>query len=479
MQRRDFLRRSAATLALSAFPGLAGAATAPPIPPLNLLLITADDLSASLCGFLGGENNLTPEVDALAARSHQFVNNRTTAPICQPAREALMTGLLPHHSGALGFNPIHEGLPTLVSILRAANYFTAGIHKLAHMQPTSCFPWEQPVPGDSRNPGDYAEAVSAAIATAQASDRPFFINCNINDPHRPFYGSEPAAQIDRHETGAFHVARELQAGDVRVPAFLEDLPPIRKEFAQYCNSIQRMDISVGKVLGAMRASPAAARTVILFTSDHGMPFPFSKATVYDTGTRTPTLVSWPGMGAPRVFRELTCNIDILPTVLELLDIPAPKEIDGQSWIPFVQGRSSGVRDNVITHLNTVVSGAAYPMRAIQDQRYALVVSPWANGPLSFKVESMNGLTFAAMKAAATSDERIAARVQQYTRGVPVAFYDLQEDPGQRINLLKAPQHRDRIAGMQARLLAEMERTGDPQHGNIQRLLADEGPAPNL
>ena len=114
-----------------------------------------------------------------------------------------MTGRVPHRSGGLGFTPVHEGIPTLITMLKARSYYTVGIHKLQHMQPASCFPWDPSVDGSGRDPQEYADAVTAAITEARSSHRPFFINCNLNDPHRPFYGSPEAAEIDHNETGRY------------------------------------------------------------------------------------------------------------------------------------------------------------------------------------------------------------------------------------------------------------------------------------
>ena len=376
MKRRDFLKNAGAALVVGR---LSKSGSQPDTRSLNLLFLTVDDMNWSMPGFMGGRNNLTPSLDLLAGRSHRFVNNRTVAPICQPSREAMMTGRVPHRSGALGFTPVHEGIPTLITILKARNYYTAGIHKLDHMQPPSCFPWDHRVPGNERDPQEYADAVTAAITEARSSSRPFFINCNLNDPHRPFYGSPEAAEIDHNETGRYNVAKELRAEDVEVPSFLENLPNVREEYAQYCNSVRRADATIGKVLAALRATPEAEHTVAVFSADHGMPFPFSKATVYTNGTRTPVLIAYPGMGQPRTFTQLTANIDILPTLLDVLGVPQPGGIDGHSWAPLMRGQHAKNRDYVVTYVNTVNSGAAFPMRAIQNDRYSLVFSPWSDG----------------------------------------------------------------------------------------------------
>jgi len=472
----------ALALATGSFSHLAAQPTAA---PLNLLFLTVDDMNWSIPrfmnGFIGGKLHLTPNLDALAARSHRFIHNRTVAAICQPSREAMMTGLVPHRSGGLGFIPVHPGTPTLVTQLQSHGYFAAGIHKLEHMQPQTSFPWDMAFPGAGRAPSEYATDVSTAIAKAQSLGKPFIINCNLNDPHRPFYSSQQAAAVDHNETGEYHVPHEVTPEEVDIPPFLEDLPEIRRELAQYANSTQRMDITLGKVLAALDASGAAANTVIFFSADHGMPFPYSKASVYECGTRTPALLHYPGMATPHTFTERTANVDYTPTLLDLLHVPIPSgpngtSIDGISWMPLIRGEvghRSPHREFLVTNINSVSSGTNYPQRAVQDDRYSLVVMPWSDGKLHIQIDSVTGLTFPAMKAAAATNSAIAARVRQFDLGVPIAFYDVHADPGQRINLINAPEHRNRIAKMKAILIDEMTRTNDPQLANVQAIYRGE------
>lgn len=90
--------------------------------PLNLLVVTADDLNADSAGWTGNKLGATPNLDAFAKGAHRFANSHVTVPICQPSRSALLTGRVPHRNGALGFDPIRRDVPTLVEILRDAGY---------------------------------------------------------------------------------------------------------------------------------------------------------------------------------------------------------------------------------------------------------------------------------------------------------------------------------------------------------------------
>jgi len=159
----------------------------------------------------------------------------------------------------------------------------------------------------------------------------------------------------------------------------------------------------------------------------------------------------------------------------LLGVARPEVLDGRSWVPIMQGEKVADPEFVVTYVNTVSSGMAYPMRAVQTMDHALCFTPWADGKLKMRLESMMGLTFPAMVEAAKTDARIAARVKQYVEGVPLAFYDLKADPGQRINLVDAPKHRALVERMKAFLLEQMEATDDPELENYRLFLAGKQP----
>ena len=478
MEKREFLYGSAlAAAAAMAFP-VARAKAKRPAPAgkrHNLLILTVDDMDVSLMGYMGSRHGLTPNLDKLAARSHIFAHNRGAAPICMPSRQAFMSGLVPHRNSLGGFTPMYEGTQSICSILHKEGWFCAASHKTEHMQPETSFPWDVHVDANDRNVLDHEVAFNQAVAAAKAEGRPFFINCNINDPHRPFYGSARAAVRDNNDQGPYRIPRPVGPADIEVPPFLEDLPDVRLELSQYWNSAQRADIAIGRVLQALEESGEADNTVIFFCNDHGMPFPYSKATGYDHGTRVPALVSYPGMGTPQRFECLACNVDIMPTALDLLGVPVPEGIDGRSWLPRMRGQQAEEPEFIVTYVNGVDNGTIYATRAIVDHRYLLIYQPWSDGETELRVDSTTGLTLAAMRRAGETDSNIAERVENYVFGVPISFFDLQEDPGQRHNLIDNPRHQQRIVRMREALLHEMERTKDPQLANIRAMIAGDKP----
>ena len=449
-------------------------------PRWNLLFITADDMNADSSGWMGCKLPTTPNLDAFAATAHKFVNNHVTVPICQPGRSAFMTGRVPHRNGALGFQPIKPGTPTLTSVLtsvlKAAGYFTAAIDKHAHMKPDAEFPWDEKLGGSGKNPPQFREHLEQLLKAAADAKKPFFINANITDPHRPFYAS---AQLDAQKAKKNKKAEQREGEgsiksftpeEVTVPSFLEDIPDVRREVAQYYSSVRRFDTSFGGAMAALKAAGREADTVVVFLSDHGMSFPFSKATVYLNGTWVPVLVRWPGMGKPQRREEFVSSVDIVPTLLEVLKQPPLAGVDGRSWLPLLRGESQPGRDFVITHVNTVSSGKSFPQRCVQTKDFSYQFHAWPNGTPHFRVEAMAGITFNALAKAGETDARIKSRVEQLTIGKPEQFFDLRTDPDERVNLITDPKHAVEIARLKKFLLAHMEKTADPQLENFRNVM---------
>ena len=452
------MSRSHATLAALVLFAAAPGARAEAPGPLNLLVVTADDMNADSSGWMGNPLGATPNLDAFAATAHRFVNHHVTVPICQPGRSAFMTGRVPHRNGALGFNPISRDVPTLVELLKARGYFAATVNKVVHMAPPEKFPWDLALNGSGKKPKAFGADVAKCLKAAADAKKPFFLNANITDPHRPFPGGEQkkAKKVDADPVKAFSPA------EVAVPSFLEDLPDVRREVAEYYSGVRRFDQSFGELMTALKTAGHADDTVVVFLSDHGMSFPFSKATVYRNGTWSPVLLRWPGMPGAASHDEFVSSVDLLPTVLDILGVKHPDGLDGRTWLPLLKGEKQPDRDFVVTHVNTVSSGRSFAQRSIRTRTAALLFHGWSDGETRFRVEAMNGRTFAALAAAAKDDERIRARVDQFVVGTPLSFFDLAKDPDERTSRIADAQYRAEVERLAGLLAAHMERTKDPQ-----------------
>ena len=441
----------------------------PAAPRLNLLLITADDLGGESVGWMGDAQGATPTLDALAGTAHRFVNLHVTAPICQPSRSALMTGLVPHRSGALGFDPVNPGTLTLPGLLRARGYYTAVMNKRRHMTPDAAFPWDMKFGRSGKAPALWASQMAQAMQAATDAKKPFFINANIVDPHRPFPGGG-GNQAGRKDATAVPSEKVYAASDVAVPSFLEDLPAVREEIAQYYSAVARMDQSLASILGALDAAGHADDTIVVFLGDNGMSFPFAKGTVFRNGTHEPLLLRWPGMGQPQRREDFVSGVDLLPTLLELLGVPAPTGLDGRSWLPLLRGGKQASRDFVITYVNSVLSGESFPQRCIRTRDFSLMFHAWPDGTPRFRIDAMGGRSFNALVAAAKGNPRIAARVAQFQTGAPLMFFDLRVDPDERTNLIHEKSYRVDIDRLAKLLLAEMEKTADPQMSGFEQAM---------
>lgn len=149
----------------------------------------------------------------------------------------------------------------------------------------------------------------------------------------------------------------------------------------------------------------------------------------------------------------------MPSLLELLGVAAPPGMDGRSWVPLLNGESQSDRDFVVTHVNTVSSGKSFAQRCIRTKNRSLMFHAWSGGPDKFRVEAMNGLSFAAMNA--STDPKIKARVKQLVEGEPLMLFDLDTDPTERKNLIRDPQYANELSELSRKLQDHMKRTGDP------------------
>lgn len=449
----------------------------------NVVLITADDLHGEAMGWAGGADGNTPNLDALARQSFGFLNLHASAPICQPSREALMTGLVPHRNGGVGFNPVRLDVTTMPEVLAANGYFTAGLNKLKHMAPAQKFAWNwardrAPAPDgvmwrslpeeSNRNPANYRRDVLDAIHAAEAAGKPFFLNTNIVDPHRPFYRTEADIEMGGVEWSDLVV-------EPFFPGFLDDLPPIRQEVRRYHRSARRCDASVGVILEALSEARVLDDTVVLFVADHGMPFPFSKTTLYQGGTHTPCLVRWQGIASGRVDRShWLSNVDIMPTVLELLDIEPPAGLDGRSFVPLLSGTIDPTRRSVCTHVTSTATGDSFPSRCWRTAELSYIWNAWSNGRRQFRNESMLGQAYPAMVEAAKTVPILRERVRTYLYRNPDELYRLSTDPWERTNLAAEAPHRGDLALARAQLHAHMAATADPLLPQFEAFLSKAG-----
>jgi N-sulfoglucosamine sulfohydrolase len=434
----------------------------------NILFITADDMNADTLGCCGGPREATPVLDSLAADGALFRRAHVAVAVCQPSRSAMFTGLWPHRSGVEGFDPIDDAVPVVNDVLRPAGYRFGILGKVDHLAPVDRFGWDmvrrEEELGTGRDPRAYREAAVRFIQDSKAGGRPLFLLANSHDPHRPFHGSDDERDnVHSDERATYPAPSHVFApGDWPVPAFLPDLPDVRVEIAEYLSSGRRCDDTVGALLEALDECEDTSNTAVVFTSDHGMSFPFVKSNCYLHSTRTPLIVRVPGISVPLVdTTHFVSGIDILPTLCEIADVEAPSDIDGRSFVGLCKGTPETGRDQVITVYHETWLRERFEMRCIQNSRFGYIWNAWSDGKRRYRSESMAGRTWPSLVEAAESDSALAARRDMYLYRVPEELYRFDTDPDALDNLADDASFSQEMTRSRDDILAWMKRTHDP------------------
>lgn len=449
-------------------------------PTLNVLFINVDDMNCDSVGAYGCKvKNVTPHIDRLASEGMRFEHAHVTIAICQPTRAVWMTGRYPHNSGALGFDKIKPGVPTLPEALKEAGYYNGLMAKHGHVIPSRAAAFHEIIPArelkNGRSPDLYYERARRFFQASKKAGKPFFLMACSQDPHRPFAGSDSETrQRGRDKKNKSHqygggfpeVNNPYSPEEITVPGFLPDLPEIRRELAEYYTSVRRADAITGAVLRALDEVGLSESTIVMFKSDHGMPLPFAKTNCWHHSTHTPWMVRWPGVVKPGSVdaAHVVSGVDLAPTILDSLGMSNLNGADGRSFLPVLKGGQQEGREHAFTYINTIASKRAYPMRSIVGKRFGYIWNGWSDGKTVFRNESQSGLTWKSMKSAAATDKALAARVEHFIHRTKEELYDYSKDPDALKNLVKDPVHLETLTMMRQKMLGHMKASKDPELG---------------
>ena len=458
IDRRRFLAGTAAATAASAASGQSRK---------SVLLLVSDDHSP-IAGCYGNSVIRTPNLDRLAENGVRFDNAFCTTASCSASRSVLLTGMHNHANGQFGHAHMPHNLHTYRSIeslpklMRAGGGATGVIGKL-HVQPEEIYSFDfdysstGPELGSERDVWEMGR--SARDFFDRAADKPFFLLVGFGDPHR--YGTD--GRSFANEASYRRVSRRVYRPDeVEVPAFLPDLPEVRAELADYYQAVDRMDQGVGFVLDALRESGREKDTLVIYLSDHGMPFPGAKATVYDTGLRSPLIVSSPEVQRRGVANQaLVSWTDILPTAVEWAGLAMPSyETHGRSFLSVLNQESPEGWDSVFyAHtLHEIVN--YYPVRGIRTRRYKYwhVLFPELEMPLP--TDLFGSRTWEAIRRGRV--ERMGLRsTHAVLRHDAEELYDVEADPLETRNLAADPGLDSVLSDLRSRVADFRTQTQDP------------------
>jgi len=449
---------------LPAIPGTTGAQQIAPKKRPNILMLVADDMNWDTPGCFGGAApGITPNIDRLAEQGMRFKHAYVNVSICIPSRSVMLSGLYSQNNGAEGFQRIKPGTPTLPSLLNQAGYLCGIIGKPLRQQ--ELFRWSVTYrwqgTGDEnrwgRDPAIFRRFAKKFFAMARNSNQPFFLMANSHDPHRPFGGDRSTKPPNERAPAT----RTFSANEVKIPAFLPDLPGVRSDLAAYCTSVRRLDDMVREVLEALKLADFEEETLVIFLADHGMPFPGAKFNCYVDSMRSPFIIRWPGKVKPGSMdtAHMVTTLDLMPTILEIAGVPSPKS-DGRSFVPLLLGEKQADRDAVFTQFFHIHGRDALPMRSVLTREAAYVFNPWSNGERRF--DRLGGGAYGAMQQAARTDPKMAARVSYLELRAVEEFFDLRSDPGCLKNLIGTDDgNQPLVSELRARLRNWMVQVNDP------------------
>ena len=425
----------------------------------NIVIAIADDWSFPHASVYGDRTVRTPNFDRVAREGARFTHAFAAAPSCSPSRAALLTGQSPHRLAEGGnlWGTLPREHAVYPDVLETLGYVVGSTRK-------GWGPGRFQAGGRDRNPAGPPFTSFDDFLRQRPAGTPFCFWFGSTDPHRPYESG----------TGA---KAGLVAASVRVPGFLPDTPEVRGDLLDYYFEVERFDRELGDIFAALERAGELDNTIVIVTSDNGMPFPRAKATVYDAGVRVPLAVRWPGVVNAGVIVDAFVSLaDLAPTVLDAANAPPVAAMTGRTLVPLLRGQSRSGRDHVFLererHANVRRGNLSYPVRAIRTIEYLYIHNfrpeRWPSGDpeLFFAVGPFGDIDGGPTKSLLL-DRRSEASLVRYfdlatARRPAEELYDLRSDPDQLVNVAGRAEHRAAQQRLRRALRQWMRDTGDPR-----------------
>lgn len=474
----------------------------------NILLIVTDDESPTL-GCYGDPIAQTPHVDTLARDGMLFKNAFATTASCSASRSVILTGLHNHKTGQYGhqhhyhkFASYYDAVSlSLPRVLASAGYRTARCGKF-HVAPEFVYHFETKIPSAGRNVVRMAENCRQFLEN-RVDSRPFFLYFATDDPHRSSkvdQSSELALKPNLFgnvpERGSYRGVTEVlyEPQMISVPSFLPDSKETRAELANYYQSCSRIDQGLGRLIDILKQEQLYEKTLIIFTSDHGMAFAGAKTTVYEPGLRVPFVVRNPYQETRGCVSEaLISHVDITPTLLDFAGTlnrttNGPqiwqhpnvymKELDGQvvqnrnggnefrsyhgkSWLSVLEGTSDAHRDAVFASHTFHEITMYYPMRVVRDKSFKLIWNIAHELEYPFASDLWDASSWQAQYRKGMDAEYGTKTIREYIHRPEFELYDMRADPHEITNLSDDPNHAQTLKSYQSVLQRKQRELEDP------------------
>ncbi|HRK13105.1 MAG TPA: sulfatase, partial [Prosthecobacter sp.] len=408
----------------------------------GILWLTSEDHSPHM-GCYGDKIARTPNVDALAAKGMLFQKAWSVAPVCAPARTAIISGIYPSSSGGLHMRSmvsLPEDVRMYPAILREAGYYCTNNSKTDYNLRETGKVWD--------------ESSNKAHWKNRAEGQPFFAIFNSTKSHESQIRTRPHTQITKPD-------------DVRVPAYHPDTPEVRQDWAQYYDKVSEADADAGRHLKELEEAGLAEDTIVFYYADHGSGMPRGKRWPSNTGLHVPFVVYFPEKWkhlAPKEYMpggksdRLISFVDLAPTLLSLAGIEPPKWMQGRAFAgpyqsepqPFIFGER-GRMDERMDLVRSVTDG-----RYVYLRNYHPHVSQAQR--VAYQFETPTTRVWHDLYTQGRTNEA-QSRFWKTPKDTE-ELYDLKSDPDEVLNLAQSPEHRAILEKLRAAQREHLARVRD-------------------
>jgi arylsulfatase A-like enzyme len=387
----------------------------------NILWITSEDNGPQL-GCYGDAYAHTPNLDQLAAKGMIYLNVWSVAPVCAPARTAIISGMYPSSTGAEHMRsmvPMPAGCRMYPQLLREAGYYCSNNSKEDYNLEKAGKVWD-----DSSNKAHWKN---------RQPGQPFFAVFNHTVTHESQIRKRP------------HTLKHDPA-KVRVPAYHPDTPEVRQDWAQYYDKITEMDELAGRNLRELEAAGLADDTIIFYYGDHGAGMPRSKRSACNSGLHVPLIVYVPEKYrhlAPKDYKpggrsnRLVSFVDLAPTVLSIAGMKPPKWMQGHAFM----GEHAVASPKYLHGLRGRMDERYDLVRSVRDERYVYIRNYMPHKVYGQHIAYMfETPTTCVWKDLYDQGKLKPPQTFFWERKPPEELYDLQRDPDEVKNLAGSPKH---------------------------------------
>lgn len=425
----------------------------------NILWLSTEDIGPHL-GAYGHRDADTPNLDAFAERAVTYTRAWSDAPVCAPARTAIISGMDPVSLGAQHMRSgvdLPRGAQFFPEYLREAGYYTTNNSKTDY---------------NLRDPGQ---------AWDESNNRAHYRNRDEGQPFFAVFNSHMT-----HESRVFGRFGELDEipDDVRVPAHHPDIPEARRSWATYNMLITEMDAWFGERLAELEDEGLLEETIVMFWGDHGAGLPRHKRWPFNSGNHVPLIIYIPEKFqhlAPEGFEAGTTNSrmvafqDLGPTLLSLAGIEPPEHMQGKAFL----GEHADEPREYLYGFRGRMDERVDMVRSIRNERFVYIRNYMPHRIYGQYLEYMYRNPLLPAWDNLYHDDALAAPATFFYEPKPAEeLYDLENDPDEVNNLAHLPEYQEVLAEFREaarRRALEIRDTGFAPEGMIHRRSGERPP----